>query len=91
MPEVKFGTGQLSNPTPSRVSKILDGFTGIAGVVIAWIGTADFISSYDAKVAQSILGLLVGIAQVLKPFFGVQTNQRNVPIDDVKEMKSPDK
>lgn len=84
MSEVKFGREQLRNPTPSRVAKILDIFTGIAGVVVAWIGTADFIASYDAKVSQSILGLLIGIAQVLKPFFGVDTRQQNVPIEDVK-------
>lgn len=91
MAQIKFGTSQLSNPTPSKVSMGINIFIAVGGVIIGWIGTADFITSYNAKVTQSIIGLAVSLAVVLKPFFGVETSLKNVPIDDVKEMESTPK
>ena len=87
MTNVKFGTNQLGNPTPSRIGMGLDIFTGVAGCVIAWLTTAAFIPSTVSNVLSSILGLLIGISQVIKPFFGVQTTRKNVSVDDVTEMK----
>lgn len=88
MAKIKFGSGQLSNPTPSTLSNIIQVFTVVGGLVLAWVGTASFIPPEAATITQSILGLLIGIANGVKPFFGVETSQRNVPIEDVTSMNA---
>lgn len=89
MAEIKFGRAQLKNPTPSKLADVIQVFTVVGSLVLAWIGTASFIPAYESGITQSILGLLIGIANGLKPFFGVKTNQENVPIDQVTEMDEP--
>ena len=86
MAQVKFGTKQLGNPTPSRIGSIVKVFTVIGSIVLAWVGTAGFIPLETSGIIQSILGLLIGIANGILPFFGVQTRQDEVPIEDVKEL-----
>lgn len=78
----------MGNPTPSKLSNIIAVFTVVATAVIAWIGTVSFIHVEQASIVQSILGLLLTIANGLKPFFGVETSQQDVPIEDVTSMKS---
>lgn len=86
---VKFGAGQLNNPTPAGWSNGIQIYTVIAAIILAWIGTANFIPASTSSITQSILGLTIGIANGLKPFFGVETTQKQVPIEDVKEMEPP--
>ena len=86
MATVKFGTKQLQNPTPSGHSKVIDLFTAVAGVVIAWLVTATYIPNSVSNVISSILGLLIGVAQAVKPFFGVITTQHDIPKEDVTAM-----
>lgn len=83
---VKFGGDQLSNPTPSRLSNAIKVFTVVGSLVLAWVGTAKFIPFDVSTMIQSILGLLIGIANGVLPFFGVQTTQENVPIENVAAM-----
>ncbi len=87
MATVQFGRGQLKNPTPISVSNIIQVYTVVASVVLAWIGTANFIPLKTSSVLQSILGLTIGIANGVKPFFGVATTQKSVPIEQVGEME----
>lgn len=86
MATVQFGTGQLKNPTPSGLSNYIQVFTVVGAIVLAWVGTASFIPLQTSSIIQSILGLLIGIANGIKPFFGVETNQKTVPIEDVTAM-----
>lgn len=86
MKEVKFGSKQYGNPTPVKVNNIVQVFTVIAAAVLAWVGTANFIPANVSTVIQSVLGLLITIANGLKPFFGVETNQKKVDIEDVGSM-----
>ncbi len=86
MGQVKFGMAQLDNPTPSNRSKPIDMFCAVAGVLIAWTTTAGFIPSEVSNVIASILGLLIGVGQAIKPFFGVVTRQQEVPSEDVSTM-----
>lgn len=86
MGNVLFGARQFSKPTPTHISNTIQVFTVIAGALIAWIGTANFIPAKLSGILQSILGLLLTIANGLKPFFGVETTQTNVPIADVSAM-----
>lgn len=86
MAQVKFGTKQLGNPTPSRIGNVVKVFTVVGSILLAWVGTANFIPLELSGIIQSILGLLIGIANGVLPFFGVQTRQEEVPIENVKEM-----
>lgn len=86
---IQFGSKQLRNPTPSSVGNVIQVFTVIAAVVLAWIGTAAFIPASTSSVLQSILGLLIGIANGVKPFFGVQPTGEYVDAEKVTEMDNP--
>ncbi len=88
---VSFGFKQFAKPTPSTLSNAIQVYTVIAGIVLAWIGTVNFIPLQTSTVIQSILGLTIGIANGIKPFFGVQTTQANVPISQVGEMEEKPK
>lgn len=83
---IKFNAQQLKNPTPTNLSNGIQVFTVIGGIIIGWVGTANFIPVQTAGMIQSILGLLVGIANGIKPFFGVETTDTEVPIEQVGEM-----
>lgn len=86
---IQFGTKQLKNPTPSNVGNVIQVFTVIAACVLAWIGTASFIPANTSSIMQSILGLLIGIANGLKPFFGVKTTDEKIDIGNVTQMDEP--
>ena len=84
---VSFGRSQLKNPTPSGLSGWIKALTVIIGILIGWIGTAPFIPANTSTNIQSVLGLLLALGNGILPFFGVTTEQSQVPIDDVSEMK----
>lgn len=86
---IQFGGKQLKQPTPTSVGNIIQVFTIIAACVLAWIGTATFIPANTSTVLQSILGLLIGIANGIKPFFGVKTTGETVDVENVSQMDEP--
>jgi len=88
---IQFGTKQLKQPTPTSVGNIIQVFTVVAAIVLAWIGTASFIPAKESSIIQSILGLLIGISNGVKPFFGVKTNTDSVDIENVSQMDEPKK
>ena len=85
---INFGRKQLRNPTPPGLSGWVKVFTVIIGIVIGWIGTAPFIPAGTSTNIQSVLGLLLAIGNGILPFFGVETSQEDIPIDNVTEMDS---
>lgn len=89
----KFGVSQFSRPTPASIANFIQVYTVIAAVILAWIGTnaASFIPLATSGIIQSILGLTIGIANGIKPFFGVSTTATQVPISQVQEMEEPKK
>lgn len=91
MATVSFGPKQFNKPTPTSLANAIQIYTVVASIVLAWIGTANFIPANTSSTTQSILGLTIGIANGLKPFFGVVTDQKSVPIDQVGEMEQPKK
>jgi hypothetical protein len=91
MATVKFGKSQLGNPTPSKWSDGIQVFTVLASAILAWVGTASFIPIHMSGIIQSILGLLIAIANGLKPFLGVETTASEVPIEKVTAMEVEDK
>lgn len=87
--QIQFGSKQLKNPTPTNVGNFIQVYTVIAAIILAWIGTANFIPTNTGSIIQSILGLTIGIANGVKPFFGIETNKTRVDIDKVSEMETP--
>lgn len=87
--QVTFGRSGLSRPTPAGVSSIIDVVSGICGVIITWMVTATFIPNNVSNIISSILGLLIGISQVVKPLFGLKTDMSKVNIEDVTSMEQP--
>lgn len=81
-----FGASQLKNPTPTNFVWWVRVYTAIACAVMGWMPTVSFIPHSVQDVSTSILGLTTTIANVILPFFGVDTNQKNVPIGDVAAM-----
>lgn len=86
-----FGKNQLSNPTPAGTSMIIDVISAVAGVLVTWILSANFIPNNISNVVGSILGLVILLSQALKPFFGVKITGSSVPADQVTGMEQPDK
>lgn len=93
MASVLFGKGQFNRPTPAGLANAIQVYTVVASLVLAWIGTtaADFIPIKVSGIVQSVLGLTIGIANGIKPFFGVATTATSVPIEQVQEMEAPKK
>ncbi len=88
---IQFGRKQLKQPTPTSVGNIIQVFTIIASVILAWIGTASFIPAQESSIIQSILGLLIGISNGIKPFFGVKPTGESVAAENVTQMDEPGK
>lgn len=87
----KFGTSQFGKPTPAGVSTLLDFIASMLGIINAWLLTASYISHNFSDIAGSIItGLLIPVTLNLKRFFGVNTTQTDIPIEQVGEMKETD-
>lgn len=87
MGQVKFGTKQLKNPTPANHARVIDITSAVAGGLISWMTTATYIPNNVSNIISSLLGLIIVMSQILKPFFGVQMRQDEVPVEDVVEVE----
>ena len=90
MAQIKFGTSQVVNPTPSNINLWVRVFTVAAGVFMGWMATADLIGPRTEDVINSILGLLIGLVNGLAPLFGVDISSRTVPRDKVTAIDTKD-
>lgn len=88
MAKISFGSSQRNLPTPAKISNLLDTLAGIFGIMIPALNAAPVkvISADNALIWTWVLGLLIPILLRLKVYFGVETNQTEVPIDKVVEM-----
>lgn len=84
-----FGAKQLKNPTPSNFVWGVRVYTAIAGAFMGWMPTVAFIPHSFQDIATPILGFTITIANVVLPFFGVETNEKRVDIKDVGSMEQP--
>ena len=88
MSEIKFGRLQLKNPTPTSWAKPIQVFTVLGGITLAWVGTTTIFGVHTISNIQSVLGLLIGMANGLLPFLGVETSKMDIPIEHVTEMEN---
>lgn len=91
MAEVKFGTGQVRNPTPAGINLWVRVFTIVAGIFIGWMQTTNLIGPLTQGVLSSILGLLLAIVNGLAPLFGVDITAASVPTDQVTAIETKEK
>lgn len=89
MANISFGRKQLSNPTPTNVGRTMKIIIACNSAITIWLGTADYIPSFTAKVVGSILSLITLLSIALEPFFGVTTNKKKVDIKNVSAMDEP--
>jgi hypothetical protein len=83
MADIKFGTGQVNNPTPSGINKWVRVFTVVAGAFIAWMATTNLMGPITKTEVAGIVGLAMGIVNGLAPLFGVDVPTNSVPTDRV--------
>lgn len=89
MAEVKFGTKQMSNPTPAGINLWVRVFTIVGGIFIGWMQTTNLIGPLTQGAISSILGLLLAIANGLAPLFGVDLGSaKTVPVDQVTAVET---
>ena len=86
---IRFGRKQLKNPTPRDVAFRLNIIMAICTAVSGWLSSASYIPTKSSTIAASILSLVVLICMAIKPFYGVETTKKSVPIGDVGEMEVP--
>lgn len=91
MPPIKFGKGQLRNPTPASVNLWVRIFTVTAAAFTGWMQTSNLIGPHSQNAISSLLGLGITLANIIGPFFGVETGGAPVPADQVTAMESNDK
>lgn len=87
--KVKFGRRQINKPTPSSIAFWVKAYTIIAGVFT--VSMESFPAELSAKAESWIhwlLGFTIAGANGLLPLFGVDVKQKDVPLEDVKEMET---
>jgi len=87
MKKIKFGRKQLDNPTPRGVAFNLNIVMAICTAASSWLSSTPYIPAKPSTIASSILGLVVLLCMAIKPFYGVETTEKTVPVKDVSEME----
>ena len=87
MAEVKFGRKQIGNPTPSGVAFKLNIAIAICTATSGWISSVAFIPPRPSTITSSLLSLAVLILMGIKPYFGIESSDKSVPIEDVAQME----
>jgi hypothetical protein len=88
MAKVRFNLNQLNNPTPAKIDRGFKIFIGIAGVLVGWMPTSNVVPTSIQEVITPILGLLISIAVVLAPLFGIEVDRKSIPTSDVTTMEN---
>jgi len=83
MADIKFGAAQVKNPTPSGVNLWVRVFTVSAGIFLLWMPSSGFINQHWQDILNSLLGLLLALANGLAPLFGIQLQSNTVSSKDV--------
>jgi hypothetical protein len=83
----KFGRQQIGKPTPASVGFKILVISIVAPIIQVWMGTASYIPNNISNIIISILALTIAVSNALKPLFGVDVPEKNVPSKDVKEVE----
>lgn len=88
MTRVKFGRKQIKNPTPRGIAFRLKIAMAICTASSAWISSVSWIPAKPSTIISSCLSLFVLILMGIMPFYGIETDEKKIPINDVGEMES---
>lgn len=83
MAEIKFGTQQITNPTPANVNLYVRVFTISTAIFLGWMSTANIMGPNTKDILTQILGLALALSNGLAPLFGVKLSSEQVPLDEV--------
>ncbi len=89
MAQMNFGMGQLKNPTPAKVGRIVTVMSVVLGVFIGWSSSTNIIPHPADDYVSGIGGLFLALSNALKPLFGVDIPQSTVPTKEVTEIDKP--
>lgn len=89
MAQVRFNLSQVNNPTPSNVGRTVTIISIVLGVFVGWSASTNIIPHPADDIVNGIAGLLLAVANAIKPFFGVEVNGSTVPKKDVTEIEEP--
>jgi hypothetical protein len=82
-----FGWRQQKNPTPTHIDKALNfGAKVCMGLIVA-VNSAPFLEANEASTISWFLGALAPILMEAKRFWGVETDQKMIPKEDVEVME----
>jgi hypothetical protein len=76
-----------SKPTPQNINTIVHTLSGVFAALIATVSQDQHISAFFKEEFALWGGLLVTIAQLIRPFLGDDTTEKTVPIDEVSAIK----
>jgi len=82
-----FGLKQWKNPTPKHIVLIFDTAAGICMLLVTGVNSAPFLNAEQASTFSWFLGLAAPILMRFKKLFGVETEETDVPIEDVSVME----
>ena len=86
---IKFGTAQVSNPTPSKINLWVRVYTVVAGIFLGWMTTTNLIGPNTQNNLSSIIGLTLALCNGLAPLFGVDVSgAKYVKAEDVTAMET---
>lgn len=88
MNEIKFGAGQVKNPTPSKVNFWVRVYTVTSCAFLGWMATANIMGPNTKDLLTQILGLANILVVALSPLFGVEVSGR-VKAEDVTAINKP--
>lgn len=83
MAETKFGLNQFGNPLPAKTTKRLGIIAFILSTLSSYMASADYLSAPLSSALQGLLSLGATICLGLIPFYGVETTQKKVDIENV--------
>ena len=88
MADIKFGTGQLGNPTPSSINFWVRVYTVASCGFLTWMASSTIMGPNTKELLTQILGLANILIVSLSPLFGVHIKGK-VDAEDVTAINKP--
>lgn len=88
MAQIKFGTGQIGNPTPANINLWVRIFTVAGAIFLGWMSTASVIGPHIKDIITQLLSLGLLLANGLAPLFGIELSGKSVPASDVTAIET---
>lgn len=91
MAEIKFGIKSLNKPIPAKTTRNLGIAAFVLSTMSSYMASASYIPANLSSALQGFTSFAATVCLGLIPFFGVDTKQKDVPIEDVTSMETDKK